>query len=104
MIKHLVFLNGLACFYLILFSPVAVRQNSNENINQLDRLREAGVIIQERLETYASSIGKPEIARDREMLSNWLTDASATNHFLVFPAFMVFLFNTLILLRMWLRP
>jgi len=101
--QHLIFLNGVACVYLILFAPVAVRKNADAHIDQMALLKESGVIDQTRLEAFADSIGKPEIAIDSFKLANWLTDSSATNYVLVFPSFMVFLFNTMFLLRMWLR-
>lgn len=100
---HLICLNALALVSLPLLAPVAVHHNLLFTLERVEELSQAGVIDDDRLATFAQSIGESEIAANRRFFVNWLKDSSATNYLLVLPAFFIYFANTALLLRIYLR-
>jgi|GEM_PF-5272229 len=96
---HLFFLNLLAAVWLVLFAPAAVYLNASHSIKNLQKLKKEGVIDPAKLQSFAQKLAKPSLATHDQHFENWLNDSSYTNYLLVFPAFMVFLLNALVLLR-----
>lgn len=96
---HLFFLNLLAAIWLVLFSPIAVKFNAQHTIDNIEELKESGVIDQKKLQAFSQTINQPTIAFDNQHFENWLNDSSNTNYWLIFPAFMVFLMNAFLMLR-----
>lgn len=101
---HLFFANLAAAIWLVLFAPIAMYYNAEHSIENINILKDAGVIDSSKLTTFAQEIQKPTIATNDKHLENWLNDSSYTNYLLVFPSFMVLLLNALIIMRANFKP
>lgn len=100
---NLFFINTLACLLLVFAVPVAIQKNTAHTAQKIEELKSEGVIDAEKLGEFATKIKNKEISKNILALIDWMHDSTATNYYIAFPAFMILLLNSMLLLKIWIR-